>query len=222
MILLFFTEKGEEVRRHDFDINMLRSMEYCSPVAGIVASFLIYQLASGVRRLPMILAALLAGFCASGQAATLSRSDWIALSGCILSIFFLLPRERRMMRSIRFALVLPTLLVFLLGAVYAAARVTHTDFAQRIQQRIDSMLPTERQTSKEVKAWDSRLGSTIREIELWAHSPLLGNGFGHRYIYSENGEPMPGYGHNSWSFTLYQTGPLGLAAMVVVCVGSWI
>jgi hypothetical protein len=33
---------------------------------------------------------------------------------------------------------------------------------------------------------------------------------------------MGGFGHNTWTFTLFQTGPLGLAAMSLVVFGMWV
>ena len=220
MTLLFFREKSEQITKEAFDINALRAMWYGPAIAGIAATYLLFQLISGHRQFKLFIAVVLTCVCFLGQAATLSRSDWVAMAFSIMMVYFLLPRRRRIGKAIRLALAAPLLVVFVFFGTWAASRVTGYDFYQRLSDRLDTMLPG-RETSKTVKAWDSRLDSQLRELELWTRSPLIGNGFGHKQIYSNTDMAMGGYGHNSWTFTLFCAGPLGFAAMVAVVFGSW-
>jgi hypothetical protein len=118
-------------------------------------------------------------------------------------------------------MVVPLVGVFLLIGVYLGGKATGVDFKSRIQQRLESLVPSER-TTKTVKAWDSRIGGAIAEVQFWFKSPLIGCGFGHYNIYHENGLPVGGYGHNSWTFELYQTGLAGLISCAMVVGGMWV
>ena len=221
MVILFYRTKAETGVKQNVDINALRTMEYGPAIAGVAASFLIYQIVSGYRLVPLFLAIVLAFISFIGQCATLSRSDWVAISMAIAGIYLLLPKEGRKGKTIKVLFAAPLVLLFIWLGVILASRTLGIDFEKRMVDRVMTMLPGER-TYKTTKAWDSRLASQIREVQLWAHSPLLGNGFGHERIFGPNGEMMPGYGHNSWTYTLYQTGPVGLAAMGTVVFGLWI
>jgi hypothetical protein len=196
-------------------------MEYGPAIAGIAAAFLIYQLVSGYRLVPLFMTIGLAFVTFVGQCATLSRSDWVAVSMAIAGIYLLLPKEGRRGKTIKVLLVAPLVMLFIWLGVALASRTLGIDFEKRMMDRVMTMLPGERRKTLD-KAWDSRLSGQIREVQLWARSPLIGNGFGHERIFGPNGEFLPGYGHNSWTYTLYQTGPFGLAAMSTVVFGMWI
>jgi len=221
MVMIFYKTKAETGVRQDVDINALRTMEYGPAIAGIIATFLIFQIVSGYRMFPLVVTILLAAVAFIGQSATLSRSDWVALAMSIGAIYFLIPREARRGKTIKVMLAAPLIVLFIWVGMEGASRVLGIDFQKRMVQRLETMLPGER-VGKTAKAWDSRLGSQIRELQLWAKSPIIGNGFGHRRIYGINGEDMSGYGHNTWTFTLFQTGPAGFAAQAMVVGGMWL
>jgi hypothetical protein len=221
MVMIFYKIKGESGVKYNIDINSLRTMEYGPTIAGIVAAFLIFQIVSGYRMFPLLLTIVLAAVAFIGQCATLSRSDWVAIAMSIGAVYFLIPPETRRGKAIKFALAAPLILLFIWVGIAGASRALGIDFQQRMVQRIQTMLPGV-SSGKLGKAWDTRLASQIREVELWTRSPLLGNGFGHRHIFGPNGEEMTGYGHNTWTFTLYQTGPVGLAAQALVVGGMWL
>jgi hypothetical protein len=221
MVMLFYKTKGEIGVKQNVDINALRTMEYGPAIAGIAAVFLIYQIVSGYRLVPLFVAIMLAFISFIGQCATLSRSDWVAISMSVAGIYLLLPREGRSGKTIKVLLAAPLIMLFIWLGVALASRSLGIDFEKRMVDRVMTLLPGER-TFKTTKAWDTRLASQVRELQLWAHSPLLGNGFGHTAIYGPNGEQMGGYGHNTWTFTLFQSGPFGLAAMGTVVFGMWV
>ncbi|MEA2711723.1 MAG: hypothetical protein QOF78_4324, partial [Phycisphaerales bacterium] len=221
MVVLFYRSKVETGVKHNVDINALRTMEYGPAIAGIAATFLIYQIVSGYRLFPLFITVVFAFVAFIGQCATLSRSDWVAISMAIGGIYLLLPREGRGLKTVKFALAAPLVMLFIWIGVLIAGRSLGIDFEGKMIERLQTMLPGER-VGKAEKAWDTRLNSQIRELQLWTRSPLLGQGFGHTTIYSENGEQMFGYGHNTWTFTLFQSGPAGLAAMGTVVIGMWV
>jgi hypothetical protein len=221
MVMLFYRAKAETGVKHNVDINALRTMEYGPAIAGIAAVFLIYQIVSGYRLVPLLAAVVLAFITFIGQCATLSRSDWVAISMAVAGIYLLLPRDGRRGKTIKVVLAAPLIMLFIWLGVALASRTLGIDFEKRMVDRVMTMLPGER-TFRTTKAWDTRLASQIREVQLWARSPLLGKGFGHTAIYGPNGEVMGGYGHNTWTFTLFQSGPAGLAAMSTVVFGMWV
>lgn len=222
MTMLFFHAKGEQATKHAFDLNALRAMGYGPVVAGVAAVFLLWQIVSGNRQFSMMVALVLMGIAFIGQAATLSRSDWVAMSFAIAAIYWLLPKGKRLGNVVRMALIGPILVVFLAIGIIAASKITNASFQQRIADRLESLLPKARETSKTTKAWDTRLESQLREVELWMRSPIVGNGFGHKLIYNDAMQNCGGYGHNTWTFTLFCGGPFALAAAGFAVGGSWI
>jgi drug/metabolite transporter (DMT)-like permease len=221
MVALFYRQKAEVGIKYNADINSLRTMEYGPAIAGIAAAFLLYQIISGFRMMPLLLTIVLAFITFIGQCATLSRSDWVAIGMAIAGIYLLLPKEGRRGKVIKGVLAAPLVMLFIWLGIMLASNTLGIDFQKRMVDRVMTMLPGER-TFRTVKAWDSRLASQIREVELWAQSPLFGQGFGHRRIRGANGAVMGGYGHNTWTHTLFQTGPVGLAAISVVVFGMWV
>ncbi len=221
-ILLFFKDKGEEVTKHDFNVDRLRSMEYGPAIAGIAACFLIYQWISDRRMWPLAVTILLAGLAYVGQCATLSRSDWVAITTCCASIYWLIPKERRLSKAVKLVMAAPVLAIFLIAGVFAASHVTKTDFTKRMADRLETLMPGERETSKTVKAWDTRLASQIRELELWTQRPFFGQGFGMKTLKDDSGQDLGALGHNTWTFSIFQAGPLGLLAQALVAGGCWI
>ena len=221
MTMLFFHAKGEQAKQA-LDLNALRAMGYGPVVAGIAAVFLLWQIVSGNRQFSLPVALVLTGIAFVGQAATLSRSDWVSMSFAISGIYWLLPKGKRVGNMLRVALIGPVIAVFLVIGIIAASKVTNANFQKRIADRIESLLPKERETTKTQKAWDTRLESQLREVELWMRSPIVGNGFGHKLIYNDAMQNCGGYGHNTWTFTLFCAGPVAVAAAGFAVVGSWI
>lgn len=220
--MIYFRGQGERVTEQKFDINMLRTVEYGVGCAGIAGAYLIYTMFSGNRQFPTFVAVALCGICVLGQSATLSRSDWISLIMCIGSVFFLLPKDSgRLGKFVKLALVVPLLGIFLSIGVALGAKATGMDFQRRVVERIESLLP-HRETTKAVKAWDSRVNGAFREFQLFARSPIIGQGFGHPMIYLENGQDAVGYGHNTWTFEMFQTGISGLIGCGILVFGTWV
>ena len=104
-------------------------------------------------------------------------------------------------------------------AVNIAGKLMHRDFGEKVQERLISMLPIERQTTHESKAWDTRLASTWAELAIWEQSPLFGQGFSIQGEFVEEGKILNygAFNHNGWASVLCQTGIIGfIPAMMLV------
>jgi hypothetical protein len=159
------------------------------------------------------------GFCFVGQFATLSRSDWVAVVGALLTLPAVLPREGRFKKVLAFVLAIPVLLAFLWGGVFVASAVMGRDLSTRMTNRVLTALPFARgdDSYTRAKAWDTRLPGVIRELQLFSESPVIGNGFG----YTATGRVVQdgtAYYHNVWSSSLAATGVAGFAAYLVPLV----
>jgi hypothetical protein len=215
MIVLFFKNRGEELAGTDFNnINELRTIDYVTSFAGLAAAFLIYAVLSGIRLMPTWLAWAIAGVCVIGVFATFTRSDWLSTMAGILAVYVIVPRERRAGLAIRGFVAMVILFSFVWGAIFAVSAITGADFAKKAQDRVASILPwTERASEKSMKAWDTRLPGIQKELEMWAASPLMGQGFGSQT--PVNIETHISVRHNAWTSILSEAGLLGFIPVVI-------
>jgi hypothetical protein len=212
-VLAFFKQQSEEYVGQE-GVNSLRTVEYISNYAGLATALLVYSVLSGHRFMPRVMALPVAGFCLLGQCATLSRSEWLAAAAAIMSALLVLPREARASKLIAAVLVVPLLLGVLWLGVYTTSRITGHDFDAAMMDRVRSMLPNSDAFSTGPKAWDTRLPAIKRELELWAQSPVLGNGFGAQFGEWARGRWIRGFYHNVWTGAMAESGLLGLAGML--------
>ncbi|HEX3355543.1 MAG TPA: O-antigen ligase family protein [Tepidisphaeraceae bacterium] len=210
MLLLNF---GENTEHYEWtqDLNSLRSVQFIGPYAGMAAMVLIYSIASGIKLLPTPVALPLACYCLMGQCAPLHRGEWMGMCFCAVGMFFLLPREKRVATAVKGVVV--GILVLLAGllTINFVTNVMHRDFGKIVQDRFDSMLPTERTNSKEGKAWDTRLDSITAELSIWADNPILGGGFNIQDEMALEGkiENWGAFNHNGWASVLCKSGIVG-------------
>jgi hypothetical protein len=217
MIVVFFKEKTEAGVS---DINAIRAVAYISAYAGLAMALLVFSLSAGIKILWLPFALMAVFACLIGQFTTLSRSDWLAASMAVLTMFILVPKHQRMRSILRASLALP----FLVGSMYVglegASRLTGKDMFAKMHQRVESMLPGDRPGVKS-KAWATRLPGTLRELREWTRSPFIGGGFSIQDTPQMEGAIYGGLRHNSWSATLAETGSFGFAGFALM-VGSCI
>lgn len=216
LFIWHFAQNAESMSYGE-SINVVRSVSYIASAAGIAALICLYSYASPqVRILPAVIAVPVAVYCVVGQCAPLTRGEWLQILGGMLGLVLLLPKQRRWRALLKGLLFAPILMAALYFAVQLAGEATHKDFAKMMVERVQSMLPTERETSTESKAWDSRLGSSQQEVEIWLQNPLLGQGFASQLAALSRGrmEDTTAYFHNGWSSVLATTGIFGFAGFV--------
>lgn len=218
-ILLFFRSKAQD---SSGDINLLRAVAYVTNYAGLAATLLLFTIIGRIPMFPAWLAIGLCGFCFIGQLATLSRSDWLATTAGVLAIYFLLPSFRPRGKLVAALVGPPLIALFVWVGLLVASAATGRDFEKQMADRVVSMLPGERSSPSQKKAWDTRLSSALQELRWWAKSPVTGGGFGihdaKRGTLSRS--QMEGLRHNTWVSTLAETGILGFGAMACVVIGT--
>jgi hypothetical protein len=89
-----------------------------------------------------------------------------------------------------------------------------------MEKRVISILPGEHDGVASASA--TRLVGTMQELKFWSESPVWGKGFG---IQSTNALGdweafAAGFRHNTWTSTLAETGLLGFAGMILLCLGQ--
>ena len=222
VVLLFFRSAAADPGSSR-DINTLRAVAYVTNYAGIGATLLLFMIIAKMSPFPVWLAIVMSGFCFIGQFATLSRSDWLATIAGVLAIYFLLPSYRPKGKVVAALVGPPLIAVFLWAGLVFASAVTGRDFEKQMYDRVLSMLPVDNPgTETRRKAWDTRLSATLKELEWFARSPLIGQGFGvHETKQAMLGRrEMEGLRHNTWSSTLAETGLVGFSAMACVVFGT--
>jgi len=219
LILTFFYTRPADVATYS-DINLYRTVDYVAAYAGIAAALLAYSIASGIRLLPTAAALALAGFCLVGQFATLARSDWLATLAAIVMAGAILPRGKRLVSAVRFALASAILCASIAMALYLASHLSGQDFFAKMGRRVGTLLPSDR-SGEAPKAWVTRVGGSLEELRLWLHNPLTGNGLAIQALDapSVSESVRSGFYHDTWTSTLAQTGLLGFAAMAAVVGG---
>src|SRR5258706_1339549 len=220
LILIFCLGKSaEEANR--IAIDQVRALQYVSWYAGLAVALLMYTVLNPqVRMLPTPLAVLLICFCFVGQFGTLSRSDWISATATLMTVPFLLPKARRGMRVLGFALAVPVLMICLLLGVSFASRFVGRDISERLTQRVMTLLPGRGDDEYgHSKAWDSRLPGAKRELELWVESPVIGNGFGYTIGRGLESEGVAFF-HNVWTSSLAMLGLVGFGTYATPVIAS--
>jgi O-antigen ligase/polysaccharide polymerase Wzy-like membrane protein len=220
VLLTHFSANTEQIEISD-KYNSVRVVWYISAYCGMAAMLLAYGIFTKDRLIPTFIAAPLACFCLAGQFSPLHRVEWMGMGFCMAGLIFLLPREKRISTAIKGFFVIIALTGFLLLMVQVVSSVTQRDFGEFVNERLVSLLPTERQTSKEGKAWDTRLDSIWTELSIWESNPLLGRGFGIQEDLVARSK-IVNYGafhHNGWCSVLAQTGIIGFAGCMLVLWG---
>jgi len=224
MLLTNFGSKSEGIEWHD-NFNVVRTSWYIGAYAGMAAMTLGHSLATKSKLLPMIIAAPLACYCLAGQCAPLHRGDWLAMILCTGGLVSLVPPGKRVATALRGLVVVGVLALGLVVAITIVSSTTNRNFGEYVQNRLVSLLPSERQTTHDTKAWDTRVGSIQQELDIWATNPLIGRG-----IEIQAGMVVRGtlsntmaYHHNGWASILAQMGLVGFAGYMMIVGGLfWI
>jgi len=204
--------------------NAVRTVWYVDNYAGLASMLLAYTLVTDQRLLPKIVALPLACYCLAGQCSPLHRVEWLGMTLCAVGLMTLIPPNRRVVSAVKGLVVVVVLGGAMFGALWIASNVTHRDFFKYASDRIVSMLPTARETSKEGKAWDTRLDSLTEETKIWLSSPVFGKGLGIQDELAFTGK-IVNYGafhHNGWMAILAQMGPIGLAGYMMIIGGGFV
>jgi hypothetical protein len=221
LIILFFAGKGEQLGESG-NIDLLRALNYVAAYPAIAGSLLFFTVLCGPRILFLPATIVVGGFCLVGNFATLNRSDWISTVACLSIVFTLLPKGQRLAKALKGAIFAGVLLIFLLIGVYATSRLTGMDFAHKMESRIRSLLPGEQEGVKQ-KAWATRIPGSLRELELWLDSPIVGEGFGIQSTLNiEFTDVWFGFRHDSWTCILAETGLIGFAGAVLLVGGCFV
>jgi hypothetical protein len=223
ILILNFRSNAESIEI-DESYNAVRTVWYISWYSGMAAMILAYGMVTGDKLLPTIIAAPLACYCLAGQFAPLHRVEWMGIMFCFAALVVILPAGKRLATAIKGVGVLIVVLVFLVFMVHVVSSMTHRDFDQYVTDRLESLLPTERKTSKETKAWDTRTDSIKAELDMWLDSPLLGRGYGIQEDLVGQGKVTNwgAFHHNGWCSILAQTGIIGLAGFMICLVGMFV
>ena len=210
MIVLYFQAKTETVR--EVNVIGIRAVMFVSAYAGLAVALLFYSLSANLRLMPLLLALAAIGICLVGQFATLSRSDWVACIAAVGVTVMLIPRERRMLSLGRMALATPFLIGSIILGLYFGSKITRKDLFDTMSKRLVTLLPGDHAGAPKSKAWDTRLPGILKELEIWAGSPIIGGGFGVHDTSIASPYTTEGLRHNSWTSTLAETGLIGFAA----------
>jgi hypothetical protein len=222
LIMIFFLGKSaEEANR--MAIDQVRALQYVSWYAGLAAALLMYTVLNPQGRMfPTPLAIGLICFCFVGQFGTLSRSDWLTATVTLMTIPFLVPKARRGIKLVVFAMTMPVLVICLLIGVTLASNFAGRDFSERLSRRVMTLLPGRADDEYgHAKAWDTRLPGAVRELELWLDSPVIGNGFGYTVARGLENEGLAFY-HNVWSSSLAMMGVLGFGAYATPLIAMFV
>ena len=219
LVLLFFRSKAASYEL-DSNINKLRAVAYVSNYAGLAAALVLFTIISKIRMFPTWLALGICGLCFVGQFATLTRSDWLAAIASVLAIFALVPTYRPGGKLVAALVGPPLIAVFLWVGLILASTVVGRDFEGRMAERVMSLVPGHA-AGTHAQAWDTRLEGIRKELQLWAHSPIIGGGFGATDVLRFRRGEQAGlsYRHNSWTSTLADAGLPGLAAISCLIFG---
>jgi hypothetical protein len=221
-VLLFLRESAEALSWSGTSFHMLRNTTKGGDLGVVGAAFATFALVSGIAFFPRPVLFGLLLLCMGGAFALPHRSSWLAAGGAILFAGLVLPRLPFGKRVARGAVYLGVIGGILLSGVLLYSRLTGRNFGEYVMIRLQSMNPLAEATTKDNRAWDTRLPGAIVEIRLWLQSPLIGNGFGFQNFMTAKGEHFGvGYRHNVWTASLAEGGvPLFLGYLLpcVLCV----
>jgi hypothetical protein len=162
-----------------------------------------------------MLALPVASFCLIGQCAPLHRTDWVAMMLCGVGLLMVLPKQDRMRVALKGTMALIVVAIVTVLAVHVVSTVTNKDFSDTMWTRIKTLLPG-METGRAGHAWDTRIGSTMQEVQIWMENPLMGGGLGVQMgrVFSGRMENTGAYFHNSVTASLATTGIFGGAGFI--------
>lgn len=188
--------------------------------AGLLAAgVILFSMVSGIRLFGLMLRGISLLICAAGMFLIPHRSAWV-MDGLTLAYAGLVLWPLNMGRKI--AMNVATFGGLLLAGVVLMLVVqsaTQRDFTTWVQDRLESLLPGERASNRETKAWDTRLPGMLKELELSMGNPILGRGFAvQEWDMILNGRGGD-YRHTPWVSTFCETGLPGLAGFGITIFG---
>ncbi|MBC8106753.1 MAG: hypothetical protein H7Z14_09205 [Anaerolineae bacterium] len=213
-LLTAFARGSERYALHG-DTNALRTVQFVTVYAGVACALLLYSVLSGTRLFPTPIALVLAGFCFIGQLAPLHRSDWVAQVAAIGAVPLGLRPGQRIRQGFRLILAAIALVLSLWIGLHVASAATGRNFHKTFEDRVISLLPSERLKQSDQKAWDTRLPAIQVELEMWLVNPLMGRGFGAQESTGLDSAVGFGFHHNAYSSTLVQVGIIGFLGVVL-------
>jgi len=220
-VLLFLRESAETLSWSSKSFNNLRSVSRGGDLGLVCAGFVLFSVVSGYRFLPRGVRWTMFVVSLAGTFAMPHRSVWLTASVVILFAMLVLPKAR-MSRKLGSTILLGGLAgVILLSGAVMYARLTGRDFQEYIGVRFRSMVPGVEEL-KDNRPWDTRLPGIFAELNMWMHSPLIGNGFAYQVAETKRrGSEDEGFRHNVWTSSLAEAGlPLFLGYLLpcVLCV----
>jgi hypothetical protein len=195
-------------------LNNLRTVEYVSCYAGVAAAIILYSMLSGVRLFPLFIGLPLLVVCLVGAAAPLSRSDWISTACVVVAMYFIMPARRRGMRILVGLISLPALLLSVLLVMKIISATSDRNIEAAVISRFEALFPSAE--ARNDRAWDSRLPSATKELQLWSESPITGRGFAIQAAVERALGHNEGFHHIVWTAELAETGIVGFIAMLLV------
>jgi hypothetical protein len=212
--LFHFASTASSIGQYE-TLNNLRTVEYVSCYAGVAAAIILYSMLSGVRLFPFWIGLPLLLLCLVGAAAPLSRSDWVSTAAVVVAMYFIMPAKRRFKRILVGAASLPVLMVSVLLVLKLISATSDRDIEGTVRSRFEALFPSPDSTTNN-RAWDSRLPSALKELELWSQSPITGRGFAIQASVERALGHNEGFHHIVWTAELAETGIIGFVAMLLV------
>ena len=215
VVLLFVQETGEALQTTGTSLDKLRNVSYGGDAGLLAAAFLCFALVDRVRVMPVwaSLGVMLVG--ALGVYSLPHRSGWVMATGTLLFALLWLPRAPAG-RKVRVAGGMVLLMAVVFGiAITAYSRATGRDFQKYLTTRVMSLLPGE-QSGVKGKAWSTRTGPALVELQQWLKNPVMGQGFSiQAKLEQEMGLAGYGFRHNVWTASLAESGPAGWAGYML-------
>jgi O-antigen ligase len=193
----------------------------CLAAAALLVGSSAKTLTRGAWLLVFLAIAALGG----GLLASMVRSMWISGAIGMLVVVLLAPWDRR---SAKAAVALATGVVLAVGVVAAIDRLSPSSTGDWTGSAIAFFMDL---GSKDSTSRVTREIEWAHAIDIWADSPLVGQGFGYSFPQTNFGKvpaeviPEAFYMHNSYLNILAKTGAFGLAALLYLLwrtlVGGW-
>jgi hypothetical protein len=219
ILVLFFVRHTTTTLKYDQTFDMLRSIELGGDIGISALGFALFALSAEYRVLPKWVMLLILSVSVCGWFLLPHRSYWLAgAATAIYAMFFLSSYRpsRKIIWGVGSAFIIVVILTLTVGLI---SRTSGRDFGSWIQNRFLSLLPGDE--GDKGKAWVTRMPGIKRELDLWIHSPLFGQGFGIQTTDSlRTGTDFSAYRHNTWTSALAETGLIGLVAALMVTLGS--
>jgi hypothetical protein len=225
LIFWYFNSAADRVQATG-QVNYLRDSikQVSGEFASVTGLLLLWALSANRRIMRPTLTFLVMMFCFIGYLATLGRTNLVVMVGGAATLILIIPKGRRIASVLRLIVLGPVIFFLLYGSIWVGGKVVGRDnFVDKITSHFATLLPSERHIGED-KAWDSRLGSIMQEIRLWAENPLFGNGFMSQEAAVRSGEMdnTGAYNHNGWTATLAKTGLFGFSAVALMFLSTTI